>query len=61
MASLTRFMMKKHMIYIYLLTEGIVSGTFEILDITEVQHIIMRYVKPAWAKTKQKTIEIEII
>ena len=46
--------------FIYLLTEGIVSGTFEILDITEgATHYHADYVKPAWAKTKQKTIEIE--
>ena len=45
---------------IYLLTEGIVSGTFKILDITEgATHYHADYVSPAWAKTKTKTIEIE--
>ena len=45
---------------IYLLTDGIVSGTFEVLDITEgATHYHADYVTPEWAKTKTKTIEIE--
>jgi len=46
--------------HIYLLTKGIVSGTLQILDITEgATHYHADYVSPAWAKTKTKTIEIE--
>ena len=45
---------------IYVLTDGVVDGTFEILDITEgATHYHADYVQPAWAKTKVKTIEIE--
>ena len=45
---------------IYVLTDGVVDGTFEILDITEgATHYHADYVSSDWAKTKTKTIEIE--
>ena len=45
---------------IYQLTEGVVSGTMDILDITEgATHYHADYVSPDLIKTKTKTIEIE--
>jgi len=45
---------------IYLLSEMIVSGSIKVLDITEgATHYHADYVRPAWAETKTKTIEIE--
>ena len=44
---------------IYQLTEGVVSGTMDILDITEgATHYHADYVSPAWKKSKTKTTEI---
>ena len=43
-----------------LLTEDIVSGNIKVIDITEgATHYHADYVRPAWAETKTKTIEIE--
>ena len=45
---------------ILLLTESIVSGSIQLMDITEgATHYHADYVEPSWAKTKTKTIEIE--
>ena len=45
---------------ILLLSELIISGTMSIMDITEgATHYHADYVRPAWAETKTKTIEIE--
>ena len=38
----------------------VVNGTIKLLDITEgATHYHADYVRPAWARTKTKTIEIE--
>ena len=43
-----------------LLTEGIVSGNIQLIDITEgATHYHADYVRPSWAETKTRTIEIE--
>ena len=45
---------------IFLFTSGLVNGTITLLDVTDgATHYHADYVKPAWAKTKTKTIEIE--
>ena len=45
---------------ILLLSELVISGTMSIMDITEgATHYHADYVRPAWAETKTKTIEIE--
>ena len=45
---------------ILLLSEMVISGTMSIMDITEgATHYHADYVRPAWAETKTKTIEIE--
>jgi len=45
---------------IYLLSEQIVSGNIKVLDVTEgATHYHADYVRPAWASTKTRTIEIE--
>ena len=45
---------------ILMLSEAIVLGQIQVLDITEgATHYHADYVEPAWAKTKTKTIEIE--
>jgi spore germination cell wall hydrolase CwlJ-like protein len=45
---------------ILVLTEGVVSGSIKVMDITEgATHYHADYVMPAWAETKTKTIEIE--
>lgn len=45
---------------IYTLTELIINGTIQSIDITEgATHYHADYVMPSWAKTKTKTIEIE--
>jgi len=45
---------------ILVLTNSIVDGSIKILDITEgATHYHADYVRPAWAETKTKTVEIE--
>ena len=45
---------------IYLLSSMVIDGSIKIIDITEgATHYHADYVRPAWAETKTKTIEIE--
>jgi len=45
---------------IYSLSDAIVRGTISIIDITDgATHYHADYVRPSWARTKTKTIEIE--
>lgn len=51
---------KKRFQEIYQLTYHIIDGSIKVLDITEgATHYHADYVRPAWAETKTKTIEIE--
>jgi len=46
--------------YIYSMSYMVVSGNIELVDITDgATHYHADYVKPSWAATKRKTIEIE--
>ena len=45
---------------IYLMSEMVVTGQIELVDLTDgATHYHADYVRPAWASTKIKTIEIE--